>query len=143
MAMGLLTFPLSFREKAINVQHAQRFAKFPSKQMRKNFENKRFDEVLKTGRIVLTSNHRFPRRGNICRFSCFVRLSLIGAEKRREKIRLVGEIKHTKVNTLKRTLVDAPTAHETTRTRTQRLFTVFAALSKKMHQLLGKFRKRI
>lgn len=64
-------------------------------------------------------------------------------ETQREDKKLVGELKHTKVNTLKRTLAHARTAHETTRTRTQRLFTVFAALSKKMHIVPGKFRKRI
>ena len=39
-------------------------------------------------------------------------------QRNREKIRLVGEIKHTKVNTLKRTLVHEPTlllSHESIR----------------------------
>ena len=98
MVMGLFTFPLSFIEKAINVQ--QRWAKFPSKRMRKNFENKRFFMTVlitsadRANRLNIESS--LPRRGNICRLSCFVRLSLVRAEKHREKIRLVGEIKHTK-----------------------------------------------
>ena len=32
-----------------------------------------------------TSNHRLPRRGNICRLSCFVRLSLIRASRETQR----------------------------------------------------------
>lgn len=63
-------------------------------------------------------------------------------ETQREDKKLVGELKHTKVNTLKRTLAHARTAHETTRTRTQRLFTVLLLYLRKAHSA-RKFRKRI
>ena len=58
MAMGLLTFPLSFREKAKNVQ--QRWAKFPSKRMITKFGNKRFfmTVLIKFCRPSESSQHR-------------------------------------------------------------------------------------
>jgi len=37
------------------------------------------------GQIVSISNHRLPRRGNICRLSCFVRLSLIRASRETQR----------------------------------------------------------
>ena len=102
------------------------------------------DEVLLTGRNRLNIESSLSeKREHLSSLLLRKVVSHSSRETQREDKKLVGEIKHTKVNTLHRTLAHAPTAHETTRTSTQQIFTAFAALSKKMHQVLGKFRKQI